>query len=130
ENRKAFNARLGAKAEALFDVEMDLAEFQGWCDQWTDVIYAHQPHGALRGKSPFEKAASWRGTLRRVEQPAALDILLAPVAGGDGIRTVTKSGVRVDGHHYYTAAAMPGTRVLVRMDPADMGRVMLFAEDG
>lgn len=130
ENRKAFNARLGAKAEALFDVEMDMAEFQSWCDSWTDRIYGHAPHESLRRRSPFEVAASWRGTLRRVEHPEALDILLAPIAGGGGIRTVQKTGVRVDNHHYYTAAAMPGTRVLVRMDPADLGRVLLFAEDG
>lgn len=130
ENRKAFNARLGAKAEALFDVEMDLGELQGWCDSWSDQIYGHAPHESLRRKSPFEVAAAWRGTIRRIEHPEALDILLAPIAGGDGIRTVTKTGVRVDGHHYYTAAAMPGARVLVRMDPADMGRVLLFAEDG
>lgn len=130
ENRKAFNQRLGAKAEALFDVEMDLPAFQIWCDKWTDVIYGHAPHESLRRKSPFEVAAAWRGTIRRIEHPQALDILLAPIAGGDGIRTVTKTGVRVDGQHYYTAAAMPGTRVLVRMDPADMGRIMLFAEDG
>ena len=130
ENRKAFNKRLGAKAEALFDVEMDLPEFQRWCDNWTDTIYGHAPHESLRRKSPFEVAAAWRGTIRRIEHPQALDILLAPIAGNDGIRTVTKTGVRVDHHHYYTAAAMPGTRVLVRMDPTDMGRIMLFAEDG
>lgn len=130
ENRKAFNQRLGAKAEALFDVEMDLPEFQRWCDSWTDTIYGHAPHESLRRKSPFEVAASWRGSIRRIEHPQALDILLAPIPGNDGIRTVTKTGVRVDHHHYYTAAAMPGTRVLVRMDPTDLGRIMLFAEDG
>lgn len=130
ENRKAFNQRLGKKAEALFDVEMDLTEFQLWCDSWADKIYGHAPHESLRRRSPFEVAASWRGVIRRIEHPQALDVLLAPIAGSDGIRTVTKTGIRVDGHHYYTAAAMPGTRVLVRMDPADMGRVLLFAEDG
>ncbi|SHL97087.1 Mu transposase, C-terminal [Paracoccus solventivorans] len=130
ENRKAFNARLGAKAEALFDVEMDLREFQNWCDSWSDQIYGHAPHESLRRKTPFEVAAAWRGTVRRIEHPEALDILLAPIPGNDGIRTVTKTGVRVDHHHYYTSAAMPGTRVLVRMDPTDMGRVLLFAEDG
>ncbi|WP_353429007.1 DDE-type integrase/transposase/recombinase [Paracoccus denitrificans] len=130
ENRKAFNQRLGAKAEALFDVEMDLPEFQSWCDSWTDKIYGHAPHESLRRKSPFEVAAAWRGTVRRIEHPQALDILLAPIPGNNGLRKVTKTGVKVDHHHYYTAAAMPGTWVLVRMDPTDMGRIMLFAEDG
>lgn len=130
ENRKAFNQRLGAKAEALFDVEMDLVEFQAWCDSWTDVIYGHAPHESLRRKSPFQVAAEWRGTVRRIEHPEALDVLLAPIPGNNGIRTVTKTGVRVDHHHYYTAAAMPGTEVLVRMDPMDLGRIMIFAADG
>lgn len=130
ENRKAFNQRLGAKAEALFDVEMDIVEFQSWCDSWSDKIYAHEPHSSLKRKTPFEVATAWRGTLRRIEHVEALDILLAPIPGNNGIRTVTKTGVRVDSNHYYTADAMPGTRVLVRMDPADMGRIMLFAEDG
>ena len=64
------------------------------------------------------------------EDVHALDMLLAPIAGGDGIRTTTKRGVRVDNAQYYTPNILPGERVLVRMDPADLGRIYLFSPDG
>lgn len=128
EGRKAFARRLGATDEQLFDVDMDIAEFQSWCDAWTEA-YARRGHGGLSGRTPFEVAASYRGTVRRIENEAALDILLAPLASGDGRRRVTKQGVRVDGAQYLPMGVMPGTEVLVRMDPADLGRIRLFDPD-
>lgn len=130
ENRKAFNQRLGTSDEDVFDVQMDLAEFQAWCDDWAAHIYGTAVHSALKGRSPMLKAASWAGAVRRIDDPEALDILLAPIAGGGGIRRVAKTGVRINGEHYYTADVMPGTDVLVRMDPADMGKALLFTPDG
>ncbi len=126
EGRKAFARRLGASDADLFGVEMDLAAFQAWCDVWADTIYGHDRHAGLGGRTPFAAAASWAGSVRRVENPAALDVLLAPLASGEGTRKVGKQGVRVDGASYLPMGVMPGTDVLVRMDPADMGRIMLF----
>lgn len=130
ENRKAFSKRLGMKEEEVFDVEMDLPEFQAWCDTWCDTIYAHNEHGGLRGKTPFLRAASWTGEVRKLSHPQALDVLLAPIAGKDGIRKVTKQGIKILHEYYQTAAAWPGDEVLVRMDPADLGRALVFALDG
>lgn len=130
EGRKAFSRRLGMDEEQLFGVELDLPEFQAWSDSWCDTIYAHKGHGGLKGQTPFLKAASWQGELRKIAHPRALDVLLAPVAGKDGIRRVTKQGIKIDGEYYMTAAAWPGDDVLVRMDPADLGRVLVFALDG
>lgn len=130
ENRRAFNQRLGTSDEDFFDVQMDRAAFQGWCDRWAETVYGTAVHSALKGKSPMLKAASWTGSVRHLDDPDALDILLAPIAGTDGIRRVTKTGIRINNEHYYTTSAMPGTDVLVRMDPADMGRALLFAPDG
>ena len=130
EGRKAFAARIGADDAELFQVDMDLAEFQAWCDDWTDSIYAHTAHDGLGGRTPFEAAAAYQGKVRRIENVAALDILLAPVPGRDGLRTVTKTGIRIDGAHYLPDAVMPGTTVFCRMDPADLGRVLLFEPDG
>lgn len=129
ESRKAFAQRLGADAEDLFDVEMDLPAFQQWCDDWAETIYGTRTHSAL-GVSPMLRAAQWTGQVAAIANPDALNVLLAPLASGDGIRRVTASGVRVDGHHYQTGDVMPGTDVLVRMDPSDMGRVWLFEPDG
>ncbi|MBE0694378.1 MAG: DDE-type integrase/transposase/recombinase, partial [Aquamicrobium sp.] len=130
EGRKAFAARLGADPAELFDVDMDAAEFQAWCDDWSDKIYASTPHQGLGRRTPFEVAAGYAGPVRRIENEAALDILLAPVPGRDGLRTVTKTGLRIDGAHYYPDTVMPGAQVFCRMDPADLGRVLLFEPDG
>jgi len=130
ESRKAFSQRLGAKDEELFEVEMDLTEFQTWCDDWADTIYGTRPHSALGNVSPMLRAAEWSGAVRAIANPDALNVLLAPIASGDGIRRVTASGVRVNGNHYQTGDVMPGTDVLVRMDPADMGRIWLFDPEG
>jgi transposase InsO family protein len=130
EGRKAFAARLGSDPAELFGVDLDLPAFQAWCDDWAGSIYASTPHTALGGATPFQRAASWAEPVRRIGSTRALDVLLAPVAGQDGIRTVTKTGVRVGRAAYLTGDVMPGTRVFVRHDPADLGRVWLFREDG
>lgn len=132
ESRKAFSRRLGMPDEELFDVDLDLAEFISWCDTWCETIYAHSEHGALRGSAntPFLKAASWTGEVKRLAHPAALDVLLAPVAGKDGVRRVTKQGIKINREYYQTVAAWPGDDVFVRMDPADLGRAHVFGLDG
>jgi putative transposase len=132
EARKAFSRRLGMPDEELFDVDLDVVEFQEWCDVWSDKIYAHSVHSALRGQAntPFLKAASWTGEVRRIANPTALDVLVAPVAGKDGVRRITKQGIKIDGEYYQTAAAWPGEDVFVRMDPTDLGRVLVFSLDG
>lgn len=130
ENRKAFAARLGDTDEKAFCVEITAKELQSYLDRWTAERYAHRAHEGLKGRTPFEAAAAWTHPLRRVEDVRALDMLLAPVAGKDGLRTVTKSGVRIDGSHFLCASVLPGEEVFVRMDPADMGRALLFTRDG
>lgn len=130
EARKAFAARLGDTDEKAFCVEITAKDLQSYLDRWAAERYAHRPHEGLKGRTPFEAAAAWTHPLRRVENMRALDLLLAPVAGKDGLRTVTKSGVRIDGSHYLCASVLPGEEVFVRMDPADMGRALLFTRDG
>lgn len=131
EDRKAFSQRLGTKDEEIFEVDMDLAEFQAWCDEWCDLIYAHRDHGGLKkpAKTPVLKAASWSGEVRRIEDPDALNVLVAPVPDNGGKRTVQKNGVRIGNEFYMTKAAQPGEEVFVRMDPSDAGRIMLFSAD-
>lgn len=130
EGRKAFAQRLGADEKELFGVDMSLADFQAWCDDWTDTIYATDEHDGLGGRTPVEVAAGWTGKIRRIDNLAALDVLLAPVPGKDGIRTVTKTGVRIGNAHYLPDTVMPGATVFCRHDPADMGRILLFEPDG
>jgi len=129
EERRAFAERLGESDDNVFCVDLTPAELQGHCDGWAAGRYAARPHDGLSGVTPQAAAAGYIGTIRTVDVHA-LDVLLAPIAGGDGIRTVQKTGVRVGGRHYLTPTVLPDTRVLVRMDPADMGRAWLFAADG
>lgn len=129
ENRKAFSKRLGTSDAEAFQVDLDATELQVYLDRWANDRYAHRKHGGI-GQTPFEAAASSHAPLRRIESEEALSVLLAPVAGKDGIRAFGKGGVRIDGSFYLAPAIMPGEQVFVRMDPADMGRAYLFAVDG
>lgn len=130
EGRKAFAARLGETPEDTFQVALSAADLQARVDDWCSVVYAHAPHAGLKGQSPFAAAAMCAHPLRRIEDVRALDMLLAPVAGKDGLRVVTKTGLRIDGVHYIGGFLNVGATVLVRMDPADMGRAYVFDEAG
>lgn len=130
ENRKAFSARLGEAPEDMFQVALSAAELQAKLDAWCTDVYGTKPHEGLGGRTPFAAAAMAAGHIRRIEDVRALDMLLAPVAGKDGLRTVTKTGLRIDGTHYIGGFLDVGETVMVRMDSADMGRAYVFSEDG
>jgi transposase InsO family protein len=129
EARKSFAERLGEDPREALCVELTAAEVQRYADQWVATKYAHKPHEGLGGATPFEAAAASREPIRTVDA-RALDMLLAPAAGKDGVRTATKRGVRIDGWHYLAPHVMPETQVMVRMDPADLGRAYLFDLSG
>lgn len=130
ENRKAFSKRLGQDDARAFQVDLRATELSDYLDRLIEDRYHHRPHGGIGRATPFQMAASWTGALRRIEDEVALSVLLAPVAGKDGLRQVGKMGLRIDGSHYIAAGLMPGETVFVRMDPLDMGRAFVFAEDG
>ncbi|MHB2265847.1 transposase [Aliihoeflea sp. PC F10.4] len=125
ESRKSFAQRLGEDDADTFAVHCTAAELQEHFDAWAEHKYQHAIHSALK-RTPFEVAASADYTIRRVDE-RALDVLLAPIAGGDGTRIMKKTGFRVDNYHYLTGSVLPGTRALVRHDPADKGRIRLFS---
>ncbi len=130
ENRKAFSARLGEAPEDMFQVNLTATELQKCCDDWCKDVYGNKPHEGLKGQTPFAVAAMAPGKVHRIEDLRALDMLLAPIAGKDGLRTVTKTGLRIDGAHYIGGFLNVGETVLVRMDEADMGRAYVFEADG
>lgn len=130
EARKSFSSRLGTDDAKLFNVEMSAAELQEQADQWADESYGNTAHSGLKGKTPNDVARAWMEPVKAISDPAALDVLLAPVAGQDGLRRVTNQGIRVAGEFYYTGDVMPGTDILARHDPEDLGRLWLFDPDG
>ncbi|EFO33254.1 transposase protein A [Roseibium sp. TrichSKD4] len=130
EARKAFSSRLGTDDAKMFHVDLSANELQEHADFWTNQIYAHKKHSRLKGKTPFELAQDWKGEIRGIQNEAALDVLLAPIAGKNGIRTVTKEGIRHDNEKYVTFDVPAGEEVLCREDPADQGRLWLFDPEG
>ena len=126
ECRKAFAQRIHEDVGFLAGVELTNEQIAQRVDAWTRDDYEQRPHGGLRDRSPFEVAASAKGPIRTIKDEDALRVLLAP----GGIRTVTKTGVRIENVDYYSGAALPGQKVFYRCDPSDMGRVWLFEPDG
>lgn len=129
EDRKSFADRLGQDTAEAFGVSLTGAELQKLSDAWSHNVYAHAPHGGLGGVSPFQKAAQSRSPIRTIDA-RALDVLLMPVPRRNGIRTITKFGIREDYAYYRAGWMMPGTEVLCRMDPNDKGKMYLFSTDG
>lgn len=127
---KTFARRLGETVDDAFNVELTAVELQRHVDTWCETVYGHAPHEGLDRRSPFAVAASYAGSARRIDDVRALDMLLAPVAGTDGLRIVTKTGLRIDGVHYIGGFLPVGEQVFVRRDEADMGRVFVFDRDG
>ena len=128
--RQGFAARRGKGDKELYRAELTRDDLQEHCDVWCDAVYGRRAHDGLRGMSPFQKAASWGRPVRRIEDERALDILLAEPAG-NGVRVVHKDGIRVDRGRYIATELGPmvGERVLVRRDPADLGRIFVFAAE-
>lgn len=129
EERRSFAERLGESEAETFSVSLSGADLQKHVDEWAELVYQHRPHAGLKQQTPFNAALASTVPARMVDE-RALDLLLMPVAGGDGRRVVTKFGVRIDHHYYLTPTIMPETPVFVRQDPNDLGRAYCFAEDG
>lgn len=126
ESRRSFAQRLGEDDANTFAVQCTAAELQEHFDAWAALKYQHRPHSGLKGRTPFEVAASANYTIRRVDE-RALDMLLAPIAVGDGTRVMRKTGIHIENRPYINGAVMVGTKVLVRHDPFDAGRIHLFS---
>jgi hypothetical protein len=119
EARKTFAQRLGEKDQDIFCADLTHEEFQSMVDDWCANKYAHKEHSGINKETPFQRAANWTAPIKRIENERALDLLLAPIGGKDGYRTVTAKGIRLDG----------GQRVFIRHDPEDMGRIYVFGEE-
>ncbi len=128
--QKDFASRMGESDAAAFSVGMTAQELQVALDSWAAGKYGNAVHSALK-MSPNERAAQWPHPVQKPASERALDLLLAPIAAGGGMRRITKSGIRVDGLSYISEALLPyiGKDVLVRHDPADLGRVYAFDEN-
>lgn len=133
ESRRSFAERISRKKGEKPAVELRYTaeEFQAICTQWAEDIYGEKIHSEL-GMSPNDAAAGAEGTVVRIADERALDMLLMPLAGNGGIRMVTKKGLRIAGGKY-TAAGLggrEGQQVMVRCDEANAGYVYVFDLNG
>jgi|GEM_PF-325098 len=126
EGRKGFAKRLGATDQELFDVKLTAAELQSLIDEWVDLIYHRTPHSGMGNRTPNAVAAASLEPIRMVDE-RALDLLLMPAAGKNGIRIFGKQGIKIDHRFYGAGTILPGTEVFVRHDPNDLGRVFVFS---
>lgn len=129
ESRKSFAARLGEKEAETFGVSLTGQQLQAYIDAWAEEVYQHAEHAGIGGKTPFQMAMASTREIRRIDE-RALDLLLMPVAGDDGMRKVTKFGIRIDNNFYMAPTVRQSSVVFVRQDPNDLGRAYVFAEDG
>ncbi|MCR5855960.1 transposase family protein [Mesorhizobium sp. J428] len=129
EARKAFAARLHCDDKDAFCVELTAAELQARIDRWV-VDYETSEHEfvGLGKVIPAQLAAASVKPIRTVDE-RALDVLLMPLAGGGGIRTMSKKGLRIDHHYYQAPEILPRTQVFVRLDPGDAGIVRAYSPD-
>lgn len=130
EDRRSFAARLGADEREIFEVGLTAEQLQNHIDDWLEYVYHEKPHAGLKDRTPNAVASASTSIIRRVDE-RALDALLMPVAGKNGMRRMTKQGIKIDRFHYLAGSILPGTDVFVRLDPIDMGKVYVFAaKDG
>jgi len=129
EGQRSFANRLGMDDDKIFNVSMSMAEVQEIADYWADKVYGGSVHSTI-GSTPNKRAALAEGSVRRLKHVEALDILLAPLVGQDGMRRVTKAGIRANNTHYLIGSVMPGAQVFCRFDPTDAGKLYVFEPDG
>jgi len=124
---KSFAERL-FKKNTVIDIKLTAAELQSFCDRWCRDLYQHQPREGLNGQSVFQRVASWTGEVRRIGDERTLDLLLAEAPDGNGGRTVTKKGIRVDRLTYIAPElhGLVGERVQVLYDERDVGRIVVY----
>jgi len=124
-DRQSFADRLMKRGEVV-EISMTAAEFQRFCDRWIEAVYMLNPHKGLDGRTPFEAVSAWHHPVRRIEDERALDILLAPAAGGDGWRIVQKKGLLIDNAWFIAPEleAFVGQRVMCLALP-DLGRIVV-----
>lgn len=129
EARKSFAQRMMKHGEVV-EIAMTSADLQEICDLWVEHIYMHSEHSGI-GETPFQRVANWRAPMRRIDDVRALDLMLIE----ESTRTIRKKGIRIDGGHYIHPDLVSGNivnvgdSVIVKRDPADVGRIYVFGGD-
>lgn len=137
ESQRSFAERISrkqgkAEEKSLWEVPLEPEAFQALCDHFCENQYGERKHSEL-GMSPNEAAAraATETPPRRITDERALDILLMPIPGRDGVRLVRKDGIHTDKGAYIAPelGGMVGDDVRVRLDD-DAGYIYVFDLNG
>lgn len=130
EKTKAFSKRLGESDKDAFSIEMTADDLQQYIDDWAFNKYGNRVHGSTK-EAPNQRAQSWVGAIKKIANERVLDVLLSPIASGNGYRVVTKKGIRTDNAEFIAPelALHIGDRVFVRHNPDDLGRIYVFKDE-
>jgi len=128
--QKSHAARRGEHRHQTFRVALTVAELQQRYDDWLSYVHHRRPHSGLDGRTPELAAAGFRP--RKIDDERILDVLLAEAPRGDGVCTVQKKGIRVNGYWFIAEelGARLHRRMHVRLDPLDAGHIWVFEAAG
>jgi transposase InsO family protein len=142
ESRKSFASRQGndlLDKNKQIELALSPEKLQQILDEWAEYVYGNDPHRGIDGMTPNAKVAAYQLPVNRLPDERALDTLLLPVPGGNGLRVVTKTGIRITGDIHglkikgtyigTDVSALKGQTVLVRFDDTCPGRVLLSDPD-
>ncbi len=115
------------RARQTFEVQLTASELQQRIDAWV-TEYEQRHHEGIE-MPPIAKWASVRWTPVTVREED-LAVLLAPTPANNGVVTVSKKGIRVEGVYYFDAAGdwnhWIGQQVQCRWAGADAGEILVM----
>ena len=138
ESIKTFAQRLLNKEKEF--PEYSIEDLQNFLDVWVNSYYLNRHHDGLKRYVHKNKlnidptpSAMWQHALEQgfkaleITSTRDLDLLLEPLAGK---RTIGKKGIWVDNNTYFnpSLAVHVGSKVVVRVDRVDMGKIYVFDE--
>ena len=128
EARRSFADRVMDKGSDPVEVNLTAEQLQKFCNDWTEVVYQHDPHRGLNGQKPIDMVRNWQLPIRRIHDMRALDMLLMPAPADGGRRKIEKNGIRVDNRFYQAKefAGNLGKDAFVLLDPVDMGTAFIY----
>lgn len=127
ESRETFAKRLMKNGEVI-EMKLTASDLQTFCDRWC-TSYHDKVHSSL-GKSPNQTLSEWPHSIHRLNDERALDALLAPAAGRDGWRTITKKGIKIDTFEYiHPSFGLHVGKQIRCLTTDDVGRVVCQIEN-
>ncbi|MGA7673509.1 MAG: transposase family protein [Rhizomicrobium sp.] len=130
EHRASFSHRFGEEARLTIETELSPEGLQARIDAWLADVYEQDVHSGLK-QTPAQMALAFADQVKRVEDERVLDALLMDAPDGAGLRIVQKKGIRIESRYYIAAelGAIMHDRVHIRLDPHDIGRIVVYSHD-